>query len=406
MSSFKAILGGEIFTPERVILDGYLLIGDDRLLEIGRDPEGLPPDCQLFDASPHRVTPGLIDLHLHGAMGHNVMGAGLKSVVEELPKYGVTSFLPTTLTADAATIHTALGQMAEIILRPPTGTRPLGIHLEGPHLSPGKAGMAPARHFHPLTAAEWDNLQSAAQGTIKMLTFAPEVGDSMRLIPRLIRQGVVPSIGHSLATFEQVGRMVDLGLRHASHMFNAMGSFHHRAPGVVGAVLYQRQIVAQLIADLHHVHPAAMELLFRLKGADHVALISDAAPVAGLPPGEYNWDAETRVILGADGACRLSDGTLAGATSFVNQNVVNLVQAVGLNWRQALGSATAVPGDVLKIKRGRLRPGWIADVVIWDDDFRPLATMVEGRWAWIADCRLRKSTRFGVWGVQPADGRP
>jgi N-acetylglucosamine-6-phosphate deacetylase len=179
--------------------------------------------------------------------------------------------------------------------------------------------------------------------------------------------------------------MVDLGLSHASHMFNAMGPFHHRAPGVVGAVLYHRQIVAQLIADLHHVHPAAMALLFRLKGADHVALVSDAAPVAGLPPGEYDWDAETRVILRDDGTCRLPDGTLAGATSFLDQNVANLVETVGLGWPEALQTATSVPGDALDVKRGRLRPGWIADLVVWDEDFRPLGTMVEGRWVWRRD---------------------
>jgi N-acetylglucosamine-6-phosphate deacetylase len=204
----------------------------------------------------------------------------------------------------------------------------------------------------------------------------------MQLIPRLIREGVVPSIGHSVATFEQVTEMVDLGLRHASHMFNAMGPFHHRAPGVVGAVLIHRQIVAQLIADLHHVHPAAMDLLFRIKGADHVALVSDAAPVAGLTPGEYEWDAETRVIVGEDGTCRLPDGTLAGATSFLDQNVAHLVQAVGLDWPEAMQTATAVPGKALDVKRGRLRPGWIADVAVWDADFQPVATMVEGRWVW------------------------
>jgi N-acetylglucosamine-6-phosphate deacetylase len=168
-------------------------------------------------------------------------------------------------------------------------------------------------------------------------------------------------------------------------MFNAMGLFHHRAPGVVGAVLTHRQIVAQLIADLHHVHPAAMALLFRLKGADHVALVSDAAPVAGLTPGEYEWDAETRVIVGEDGTCRLPDGTLAGATSFLNQNVVNLVQAVGLSWPEALQTATAVPGEALDVRRGRLWPGWIADLVVWDAEFQPLATMVEGHWVWRRD---------------------
>ncbi|MGD8998642.1 MAG: amidohydrolase family protein, partial [Anaerolineae bacterium] len=227
----KAILGGEIFTPERVISDGYVLVEGDRLVGVGREAAAFPPGCQVLDASSYRVTPGLIDLHLHGAMGSNVMGPGLAAVAEKLPQRGVTSFLPTTLTADSATVHQALEQMADVIRRPPVGARPLGIHLEGPHLSPAKAGMAAARHFRPLTAQAWGDLQASARGSIKMLTFAPEEGDGMRLIPRLIREGVVPSIGHSVATFEQVTEMVDLGLRHASHMFNAMGPFHHRAPG-------------------------------------------------------------------------------------------------------------------------------------------------------------------------------
>jgi N-acetylglucosamine-6-phosphate deacetylase len=215
-----------------------------------------------------------------------------------------------------------------------------------------------------------------------MLTFAPEEGDGASLIPRLIRESVVPSIGHSAASFEQVSTMVDLGLRHASHMYNAMGPFHHRAPGVVGAVLYHREIVAQLIADLQHVHHAAMELLFRLKGADHVALVSDAAPVAGLPPGAYDWGDGTRVIVDHDGTCQRPDGTLAGATTFLDQGVANLAQVVELRWPEALQTATSVPGDVLGVRRGKLRPGWIADVAVWDADFRPVATMVEGRWAW------------------------
>jgi N-acetylglucosamine-6-phosphate deacetylase len=380
--SLKAILGGDILTPQRVIADGYVLIEGGRLVEVGAGARRLPADCQVFDASSYWVTPGLIDLHLHGATGYNVMGAGLANVAEELPRHGVTSFLPTALTADPATLRAALEQMAEMVLQPPEGARPLGIHLEGPHLSPKKAGMAAARHFRPLTAQAWRDHQAAASGTIGMLTFAPEEGDAMRLIPRLIEEGVVPSIGHSAATFEQVTEMVALGLRHASHMFNAMSPFHHRAPGVVGAVLYHRQIVAQLIADLHHVHPAAMELLFRLKGADRVALVSDAAPFAGLPPGRYDWDAETRVFVGHDGTCRLPDGSLAGAMRFVNQDLVGLAQTVGLGWPEALQTATSVPGEVLNVKRGRLRPGWIADVVVWDADMQPVATMVEGDWVW------------------------
>lgn len=378
----KAILGGSVFTPARVISDGYVLIEGDRLLAVGHQGAELPPDCQVFDASSHWVTPGLIDLHIHGAMGHNAMGSGLADVARELAKHGVTSFLPTTLTANDATVQAALAQMAEAIPQDSEGARPLGIHLEGPHLSRQETGMADERYVRPLTARGWEDLQDAARGRIKMVTFAPEEGDGMHLIPRLLRQGVVPSIGHSAATFEQVTEMVDLGLRHASHMFNAMGPFHHRAPGVVGALLYHREIVAQLIADLHHVHPAAMALLFRLKGSERVALVSDAAPVAGLPPGEYEWGADTRVIVDDAGTCRLPDGTLAGATSFLHQNVVNLVQALRLPWSDALKTATAVPGEALGVQRGRLYPGWLADLAVWDEAFQPLATMVEGRWVW------------------------
>jgi N-acetylglucosamine-6-phosphate deacetylase len=379
------ILGGQILTPECVICDGHLLVENGWVVQVGRQGDAPPLDCDVFDASSFRVTPGLIDLHVHGAMGHGVMGPGLASVARELARHGVTSFLPTTLCAPLAMIRDALKEITGFIRQGSEAARPLGIHLEGPHLSPERAGMADAEHFLPLTGEVWEDLQASAKGAIKMVTFAPEEGDGMHLIPRLLRGGVVPSIGHSDATFKQVGQMVDLGLRHASHMFNAMRPFHHREPGVVGAVLYHRQIVAQLIADLHHVHPAAIELLFRLKGTGRVALVSDAAPVAGLPPGEYEWDGKTPIIVGDDGACRLPDGKLAGATGFLNQHVLNLVQTVGLRWPQALETVTSVPGDVLGVRRGQLRPGWIADIVVWDEAFRPVATMAEGRWVWRRD---------------------
>ena len=382
-TTLKAILAGEILTPERVLHDAVLLVGGDRLIEVGRPAADLPADCEVFDASPWRVTPGLIDLHLHGAMGHTVMGPELSAVADHLPQRGVTSFLPTTLTIGPRDLHASLGQMGQYILKPPSGARPLGIHLEGPHLSPRESGIAPARFLRPLTERTWRELQTTARGTIRMLTFAPEEGGAV-LIPRLIDQGVVPSIGHSAATFEQVSEYADLGLNHASHVFNAMGPFHHRAPGVVGAVLYHRSIVAQLIGDLHHVHPAVMELVFRLKGVDHVALVSDAAPAAGGQPGVYQWDADTRIRVHEDGSCRLRDGeTLAGSATFLDEAVANLMQVVGLSWPEALTTATSVPGGVLGVKRGRLRAGWIADLTVWDDDFQAVATMVEGRWVWL-----------------------
>ena len=387
----KVILGGRIFTPERVIDHGYLVIEGERIIAVEQETGELPVGWHVVDASSYWVTPGLIDLHLHGAMGHNAMGPGLAQLSAELPRHGVTSFLPTTLTGGASRTHAAISQMAASIPHASNGARRLGIHLEGPHLSPEKPGMAPPGHIRALTWEALADLQHSAGGSIRMVTFAPEEGDGMCLIPRMLQEGIVPSIGHSVATFEQVSEMVGLGLRHASHVFNGMGPFHHRAPGVVGAVLYHREIVAQLIADRHHVHPAAMELLFRLKGVGHVASVSDAAPVAGLPPGAYDWNDDTRVIVHPDGACRLLDGTLAGGISFLDENVANLVKAVGLSWSDALGTATWVPAKVLDVQRGRLRPGWMADVAVWDEGLRPVATMIEGRWVWRGESLLEDS---------------
>jgi N-acetylglucosamine-6-phosphate deacetylase len=202
------------------------------------------------------------------------------------------------------------------------------------------------------------------------------VGEAMECIPRLIEAGVVPVIGHSNATFEQVAEAVQLGLRHATHTFNAMRSLHHREPGVVGAVMYFDQIVAQLIADGVHVHPAVMDILLRIKGLERVALVSDTSPLAGLPDGEYEW--EHKPLFVRDGSCRLADGTIAGAHALLDSGVRNLVNLVGLPLEQALVPATRVPADVLGLRKGCLAPGYDADIVLLDGDYRPVFTMLEG----------------------------
>ncbi len=378
--ALKAILGGKIFTPSQTLVNSTLIIENDRISAIERRQE-LPSMAQFFDASNCLITPGLIDLHIHGAMGHNAMGPGLAEVIKYLPRHGVTSFLPTTLTAPPPVIRTALSEMAEIINAPPNGARALGIHLEGPHLSAQRPGMANPAYFQPLSQTEWAELQTLTGNSLKMVTFAPEDGHSAAMIPALLQEGVVPTIGHSNATFEQVGDMVRLGLAHATHMFNAMSPFHHRAPGVAGAVLYYEQIVAQLITDMHHVHPGAISVLLKIKGADKITLISDAAPLAGLANGDYNWNDETRATI-KDNTCRLPNGTLAGAATFLDTNVANLLNHLGLSLAEVLPMATSVPGQVLGLKRGQLRPGWLADIAVWDENFQPVATMVEGEWVW------------------------
>ncbi len=310
------------------------------------------------------------------------MGPGLAQAIPRYPQYGVTSFMATTFTLPEDRTNAALEAMAEVLEQPPPGARCLGIHVEGPHLSPARPGMATAKWFQPLTWEIFERLQQQARGHIRMITFAPEEGDAMGVIPQLCRAGVVPVIGHSDATFSQVEEAVALGLAHATHTFNAMRGLHHREPGVVGAVLYFDEIFAEFIADGVHLHPAAIELLLRAKGTDRAILISDSAPVAALPSGEYDWEHER--IYVRDGRCELEDGTIAGAHALLDTGVRTLVGKLGLPLGKALVPATCTAADSVGAEaKGRIAPDLDADLVLLDEDLYPVRTLVEGQTVWV-----------------------
>lgn len=369
-----AVINGRTHTPDVVIDEGAVLIEDGVIAGVGR--LDAPAGARIIDAQGMYVVPGFVDIHTHGLHGHNVMGTELADAIPLLPRYGVTSFVPTTLTAPVDDVLVALRDMAEVLDDPPAGAQPLGIHIEGPHISPRQRGMHNPDWLHPLTWGEVEDFQHAARDHIRMITFAPEETDGVAMIAQLSEAGVIPVIGHSDATFAQVTAYVAAGLAHATHTFNAMRGFHHREPGLLGAVLYYDQIIGQLIADGHHVHEAAMALLLRVKGVDRVCLISDAAPIAGLSPGVYEWGSAT--VLVDEGVCRFPDGTLAGAVVLLDAGVRALVNEVGLSLREALVTATRVPADVLEVKKGRLRPGWDADVVLLDQNLEVQLTLVGG----------------------------
>lgn len=373
----KAIVNGNLYTPDQVLARGTVLIEDEWITGVASaDALTVPPEAEVIDAEGMAVVPGFIDLHLHGLRGHDAMGPDLAQVIRELPAFGVTTFLATTLTLPREETLAALQAMADVLDWPPSGAQGVGIHLEGPFLSPTRQGMATADWFEPLTWESFQAFQQAARGHIRLVTFAPEVGEAMACIPHLTEAGLLPAIGHSSATFEQVAQAVQLGLCHASHTFNAMRPLHHREPGVVGAVMYFDQIVAQLVADGVHVHPAVMAILLRVKGVERVALVSDADPLAGLPDGEYEW--EHKPVFVRDGACRLADGTLASAHALLDAGVRNLVELVGLPLEQALVPATRIAAEVLGLRKGRLAPGYDADIVLLDGDLRPVLTLVRG----------------------------
>ena len=375
----KAIINGTVYTPSEKIESGTVLISENKIQFVGRASDAkIPKDAEIFDAGSMSIAPGFVDVHMHGVMGHDNMGTGLADVIQMIPAYGVTSFMATTLTYPRQEVLAALEVMGEILSAPPSGANCLGIHIEGPHLSPKRPGMATPEWMYPLSADDLNDYQKAADGYIRMVTFAPEEGEAMKAIPALVANGVVPVIGHSDATFEQVAQAVKLGLNHATHTYNAMRALGHREPGVVGAVMYFDEIYAQLIADGVHIHPAAMEILLRVKGFDKVVLISDSAPLAGLPDGEYEW--EHKPVHVRDGKCVLPDGTLAGAHELLDTGVRNLVNLLGLPLEKALIPATRAAADSVGAKnKGRLEPGCDADIVILDQDIKPFATFVGGR---------------------------
>jgi N-acetylglucosamine-6-phosphate deacetylase len=336
----------DLCTHHKIIHDAALVIDENQIMHAG-PAAGLtiPHSAQHLRLPGCCAFPGFMDLHSHGLLGRDAFSADLTEVIHLLPRFGVTSFLATSATIPLDDVFTRMHVVDRILQEHPVGAECLGIHVEGNFLSPKRTGMANPEWCQPLTSGMFERLQEAAGGRIKMVTFAPEEGEAMKVIPYLLERGIVPSIGHSDATYEQAAEAIHLGINHATHMFNAMSPFHHRSPGVTGAALNFPQITAELIADGHHVHPGAMRLLLNAKGVDGVCLVSDSAPIAGLPDAVYTWEGYTLIIK--DGTCRLPDGTLAGAHALLDTGFRTLVQTLGLPLEQASVCTSEVPARTL-----------------------------------------------------------
>jgi N-acetylglucosamine-6-phosphate deacetylase len=369
-----------VYTPGGTIADGIVIIEAGKISATGTgDQVSVPAEAQVIDAAGLAVTPGLIDLHLHGLLGHEVMGAGLAEVIAALPAFGVTAFAAATHSSPEEHTLASLAEMSSVLDNPPPGAACLGIYLEGPFLSPARPGMADAALF---LKPRWDRFaayQDAAGGRIRIAALAPEVEGAMEIIPELVQNGVIAAAAHSDASYEQGAAAAGLGLSLAAHTYNAMRPFHHRQPGILGAVLNLDEIVAEVVGDGVHVHPAAVSLLLRAKGLERVALVSDAAPLAAMPDGEYEW-AGRRVVVRGD-SCRLADGTLAGSHALLDTGLRNLVDVLGMPLDQALLPATHVPAQVMGAAKGRLEPGCDADIVLLDSECGPVLTLVGGETA-------------------------
>ncbi len=362
------------FTPLTEIYDAGILIRDGRIEAIGpRDSISLPAGANEVNASGKIAAPGFLDVHIHGAGGHDVMEGtpdALQTVSKTIAAHGTTSFVATTVTASPENICKASEGISRYIAQQhetgDTCAEILGIHFEGPFISPVRRGVHPVEWLKLPSTELLAKFIDAACGHARILTIAPELLGALPCIDAARRSGIVVGIGHTDATCEQAFAAFDHGAHHAIHMYNAMRPFSHRDPGVIGAVLTTPGVTAELIADGVHVEETAMRLLLQAKGAGGVILISDGISATGMPDGTYRLGSFEVTVSG--GVCRNAEGKLAGSTLTLDRALRNIV-ALGASFADALRMLTLNPATLLGIEsqKGSLRIGADADIILLDD---------------------------------------
>jgi N-acetylglucosamine-6-phosphate deacetylase len=364
---------GRALTPTAEIVDAGILIRDGVIEDLGlRAGMRAPNGAMEISATDKVAVPGFVDVHIHGAGGHDVMegnAEALARVTRTVARHGTTSFVATTVTASPDdTIRSVEGIARYISQQHETDdarAEVLGIHFEGPFLSLARRGVHPPEWLQLPSAELLDRLLQAAAGNAQILTLAPELLGAMPCIDSARKAGMVVAVGHTDATYEQTRAAIAHGVRHAVHVYNAMRPFSHRDSGVIGAVFTSPEVTAELIADGVHVDEAAMKVLLQAKGPERTILISDGVSATGMPDGKYMLGKLEVTVSG--GICRNSEGKLAGSTLTLDRALRNIV-GLGTPLANAVRMLTLNPATLLGIefKKGALRTGADADIVLLD----------------------------------------
>lgn len=382
----QLVVGANVVTPSGVIEDGWIWMRDGFIAGLGsRDQDPLPGEAaktQRVDGAGGWVLPGFIDMHVHGGAGHDFMDADreeLLAITRFHGEHGTTGMLATSLTAPREELTRVLERVGRYMRGDMPYARLLGVHIEGPFVSlKWKGAQNPAYILPP--QLEWlEDWVRAYPDLIKMQTLAPELEGAIPYIEKLTKYGIIAACGHTDATYAELTKAAGRGLRQAVHTFNAMRPYHHREPGTVGAVLTDERIMAEVIADGHHVHPAGIKLLVAAKGTDRVILITDAMAAAGMPDGEYTLGELPVVMEG--GVARLKEsGSLAGSTLTMIDAFRFMVQEVGVSVADASKMASGNPARQLGISgsTGALEIGKRADVLLLDGSLKLRRVWVGG----------------------------
>jgi N-acetylglucosamine-6-phosphate deacetylase len=383
---------GRLLLDDALLLDpeapsaspGRLLIEDGRIVARLRSGDPTPGDVRRVDLGGRKLAPGFLDLHFHGSLifeNPAGFGAALRRDGAEMLRHGTTAYLATTVAWSRDSLAENVTQLAAAIDEGvPEAATPLGLHLEGPWIAPGAAGAQPGPAIRPFAAAEGADVLDRGEGTIRMVTLAPEIDGGTELLALLEARGLIAALGHSLADASVIESAVERGARHVTHLFNAMGPLHHRAPGLAGVALVDDRLSCDLICDGAHVDPRMTRLAARVKG-ERLSLITDR-----ISPQRRTASSNVDASFGSgtlhdDGvALRLEDGRLAGSRLTLDLAMQNAQRFAGMTQLEAIEACSLRPARVLGVEaeRGTLRPGSRADFAVLDDAGRVVETWLGG----------------------------
>lgn len=370
----KIVTGKMITTPSNVwIRDG----------KIGKIDQGdqihLPTDYQVIDARGNLLIPGMIDVHIHGANGFDMMDGTLKSIQEvskTCAKTGCTSFLPTSVSSSIDDLIQMIQNVKKVIGNE-LGAKIEGIHLEGPYLNVKRKGMQNEKFLRHPNLDEMKRILDEANGLIKMVTIAPELPGGMEMVEFLKERGIIVALAHSDATYEEAKEAFSKGASHITHCFNGMRPIHHRDPGIVVAAFEEIHVSLQAIVDHVHLHPAIVRLMHQIKGPEGIVLITDALQAMYMGDGNYEFGGHHVTVT--DGVARLADGTLASSTVTMNEALKKTVECK-IPLTDAVYMASTTPANLLGLeKKGRIVVGADADLVLIDSEFNVHWTMIDGQ---------------------------
>jgi len=368
----RLIKGLAIHTGETTLANGAILIDEQQIIEVFADGDKLPNNIksQTYPSNYH-LLPGMIDMHIHGSHGADVMDASsraLQTIADALLAQGTIAFLATTMTASIEDTEKAILTIKNFIAQQTRGAKILGIHLEGPFISREYHAAQQKQAIIPPDIRLFKHWQALSDNTIKLITIAPEEQGALDLISYCRQQNILTSLGHSQANYAEATAGIDAGISHATHLFNAMRGIHHREPGAVTALLLRDSVYTELITDGNHLNDAIIELTYKIKGADKLILVTDATRAQCLKDGVYELGGQE--IFVKDNAVRLKNESLAGSVVTFAAAIKQMLKASGCDMNDIVKMVSTNPAKQLNLKNyGKIAAGYDANVTIMDENF-------------------------------------